>query len=139
MEPELPQAIAKLFANGIEETWTCKDGRPSAYFEWKSATLPEGYEIGRTIYEAFHIGYIGPNVSSPRITPPTQHLEGAIEWFQLEVGILAHKQKATPETHDLYWRHRPEIAVIEGAYAFHAFYARLGFAPKDAQIIPAKD
>lgn len=131
-------AIAKLFANGIEETWTCKDGEPRAFFEWRSATLSEGYEIGRTVYQAFHIGCIWPTLIANRIVPPTQLLDGAVEWFQMQVAVMALKDKATPETHDLYWRARPEVASVEPLDALQ-FYARLGFAPKDAQIIPTEE
>jgi hypothetical protein len=129
----------EAFVDRIDKAWNCKNGPPRPYFEWKSVTLPDGCEIGRTMYVAFYIGAIEVgSIFNGRVVPATQTLAGAVEWFEQQVGLLAHKEKAKAQTHDLYWRARPEIA-FDGIMILYRFYARLGFAPKDAMIIDTED
>ena len=125
-----------LFSEKIERVWTCKDGPARAYFEWTSSTLAPGFQVGRTMYRSYYVNGISiDTLDFGRVEPPTQRLEGAVAWFNRMVNESAQHEGATPKTHDLYWRTRPETQSDRSGLVWK-FYARFGFAPKDAEILP---
>lgn len=120
------EATARAILSSIEAAWPTIEGPASAGFFTRQKQGSDTYHV----YKTWTFGEIGKEQGTLHRSAKSASM--LTEWFLDALTEYATDLNLKPETHQIVWRHKPEVTIRNGRWWL---YARFDFMATDSWML----